>query len=155
MKRTSFFLPVVAMFVFLAWNTSCSKEDKSSETNISYYGGTKSHHMGQNCGGCHYNGGDGTGWFNVAGTVYDSATAAPYPNTIVRLYTGINGSGTLKYTIEGDANGNFYTTEMIDFVGGLYPAVTGQEITRYMPTAITGGQCNGCHGVSTHRIWAN
>lgn len=132
---------------------SCNKE--GNETNISSTGENKSHNMGQNCMNCHKSGGEGEGWFNVAGTVYNSGLSSTYPNTIVKLYTGPNATGTLKYTINGDAKGNFFTTETIDFGSGLYPVVQGTSTATHMGSAITIGQCNSCHGVSTDKIWTN
>jgi hypothetical protein len=104
---------------------------------------------------CHKQGGEGEGWFNVAGTVYDSLKTATLPNATVNLYTGPNGTGTLKYTILVDGKGNFYTTNYIDFTGGLYPSVQGTNSTHYMSSTISMGQCNSCHGVSTDKLWAN
>lgn len=126
---------------------------KTSETNISSHNANKSHNMGQNCMNCHKKGGEGEGWFYVAGTVYDSTKTRTYSNTTVKLYTGANGTGTLKYTIDGDQLGNFFTTNAIDFGTGLYPAVQGANVIIYMPTATTNGQCNSCHGVTTDKLW--
>ena len=136
---------------------SCEKEndddDKENETNISSNGDDESHNMGMNCMNCHLKGGDGKGWFNIAGTVYDSILTNTYPNAIVKLYTGPNASGTLKGSIEVDQLGNFYTTENIDFGNGLYPSVEGQNMTNFMSSPITKGECNTCHGVSVSKIW--
>ncbi len=140
---------------------SCKKDSKNeigngsenNETKISAQGGGSSHNMGQNCMSCHKQGGSGEGWFSAAGTVYDSLLTSAYPNAVVKLYTGPDGTGTLKKTIQADAKGNFFTTEAIDFGTGLYPSVSGGSITKYMSSAITAGQCNGCHGVSTDKIW--
>lgn len=130
---------------------SCGKNNGSVK-NISANGQNKSHNMGKNCMQCHVKGGEGEGWFVVAGTVYDSLQNNTYPNTTIKLYTGPNGSGTLKYTIEGDQKGNFFSTETMD-VNGLYAAVTGNNGTHYMGSALSTGACNSCHGVSTQRIW--
>lgn len=102
---------------------------------------------------CHTSGGSGEGWFNIAGTVYDSLKTSTLPNATVRLYTGLNGTGSLKITVEVDALGNFYTTENIEFGGGLYTSVEGNSDIKYMHPVITTGQCNSCHGVSTDPIW--
>jgi hypothetical protein len=131
---------------------SC-KNKNENETNISYFGNDNSHNMGQNCMNCHKPGGAGEGWFNIAGTVYDSLNANTYPNSTIRLYSGPNGTGTLRYTVEGDALGNFYTTENVDFGTGLYATVTGNSSTQYMSSSITIGKCNSCHGVSTAKLW--
>lgn len=143
---TLFFLCVIVL-------VSCEKEDDKNETKISAYNATESHQMGQNCMTCHMSGGTGEGWFNIAGTVYDSLKTNAYPNATVRLYTGANGTGTLKYTLEVDANGNFFTTESIDFSSALYPSVQGSTTTQFMGSSITMGQCNSCHGQSVDKIW--
>lgn len=151
-KKISIVLTFLVSILIIS--QSCNKSG-SSETNISSTGSNKSHNMGQNCMNCHISGGKGEGWFNVAGTVYKSDLSSTYANTTVKLYTGPNGTGTLKYTIQGDAKGNFYTTESIDFGNGLYPVVQGLSTANYMSSSITSGQCNSCHGVSTDKIWAN
>jgi hypothetical protein len=144
--------PLVFILTSLLIISSCEKENEN-ETNISTYGSQKSHNMGQNCMNCHKSGGPGEGWFQAAGTVYDSTGNATYPNATVKLYSGPNGTGNLKYTIQADGKGNFYTTESIDFSGGLYPAVSGTQGTQYMGSSISMGQCNSCHGNTTNRIW--
>jgi hypothetical protein len=139
---------------------SCSKdknEDSSSgESNISSTGGNKSHNSGQNCMNCHKSGGEGEGIFNVAGTVYNNQLSAVYPNAVIKLYTQANGGGTLRGTVYADARGNFYTTESIDFSGGLYPAIIGTSGSiSYMPVSTTQGACNNCHGGSTAKLSVN
>ncbi len=134
--------------IFLA----CEKEGENEMKN-SAFNGTESHNMGQNCMNCHKSGGRGEGWFVAAGTVYDSLKSKVYPNATVKLFTGPNGSGSLKYTIQVDGKGNFYTTNNLDFSGGLYPAVSGNGTTRFMGSSIASGQCNSCHGNSTEKIW--
>ena len=89
----------------------------------------------------------------VAGTVYDSIKQNTIPNTSIELRSEPNGAGTLKYTIQGDSKGNFYTTENIDFGSGLYTLVKSSQSMQFMNSSITTGQCNGCHGKSTGRIW--
>jgi hypothetical protein len=131
---------------------SCENED-GSETKISKYNSNESHNAGLNCMNCHKQGGEGEGRFVVAGTVYDSQKAVTYPNATVRLYSGPNGTGDLKYTIQVDALGNFYTTEDISFGDGLYPSVQGDVQTKYMQTSLSTGQCNSCHGSTVDRIW--
>ena len=106
---------------------------------------------------CHYSGGRGDGWFNAAGTVYNSSdSTSTYTNPVVQLYTAPDslGNQTLVATINGDAKGNFYTTATINFGTGLYPVVTGTHI-RYMAATITEGACNGCHGVTTAKLNIN
>jgi mono/diheme cytochrome c family protein len=135
---------------------SCEKEKEKegkNETNISSKGEFESHNMGQNCMNCHKAGGEGEGWFNAAGTVYTKDGSRTNPNGTISLYTGPNATGDLKATIEVDGLGNFYTTESIDFNGGVYPSLQGSSSTMHMSTSITSGQCNSCHGVSTDKLW--
>ncbi len=145
---------------------SCTKQSAASESNS--VGGSEigenesgggssgngiSHNMGLNCMNCHYSGGPGEGVFTVAGTVYDTSKAVTFPGATINLYTGPGGTGTLKYTLKADGSGNFHTTQSIDFTTALYPAVQGKTSTHYMSTSISMGQCNGCHGITTNRIF--
>ncbi len=134
---------------------SCEKEEGENESKISSNGTSRSHRSGQDCMSCHKQGGSGEGWFLVAGTTYDIAKTNVYPNANVKLYTGVNGTGTLKYTIQGDALGNFYTTQNIDFGTGLYVSVQGTGAPKNMLTVVTNENCNSCHGTSTEKIWTN
>ena len=133
---------------------SCNKGRDGGETKISRAGGTESHNMGQNCMNCHKPGGKGEGWFTAAGTVYNTTDGSTFSNSIVQLFTQPRGGGQLVATLNGDANGNFYTTANINFGSGLYPAVTGVSGTNYMPTAVTSGACNSCHGPLNATIFA-
>ena len=150
MKKTIILSIIIIGIITL---NACEKEG-GNVPNISSYGSGKSHNMGRNCMDCHSSAGNGKGWFNVAGTVYDSTITNTLANATVYLYTGPNGSGNLKYTIQGDAKGNFYTTDSVNFgTTGLYPVVSGSTTSRTMSTSITVGQCNSCHGVTTDKIW--
>ena len=151
MKKEILTILIVAVMVLIAFQ-SC--EDEGNETKISSYNSDESHKAGQDCMICHVSGGDGEGWFTVAGTVYDSVQTSALPNAIVKLYTGSNGAGDLVATVEVDQNGNFYTTKVIDFGTGLYTLVEGNTTTKNMYSSITSGKCNNCHGASTDRIWA-
>lgn len=143
------FLSAVISFTFQA----CNHANEGKKTMISKNFENESHNMGQNCMNCHKSGGQGEGWFNVAGTVYDSAKNNTNPNGRVKLFTGPNGTGSEVATVEVDALGNFYTTQSVSFDGGLYPAVQGKNTTQYMGSAAPSGQCNSCHGVSTDKLW--
>jgi len=144
------------VFIILIISQSCEKEnDNENDPLVSSYGENESHNMGQNCMSCHKQGGNGEGWFNLAGTIYDDLLTNTYPNATVYLFTGPNGTGTQKYTVQVDAKGNFYTTENIDFEDGLYPAVQGNQTPNYMVSSVSNGQCNSCHGVSTENIWTD
>jgi cytochrome c553 len=133
---------------------SCEEEEHGNETVISYYNSDESHKAGSNCMNCHLSGGPGEGWFTVAGTVYDSTRTDLYPGTTVKLYTGPNGTGDLRATLEVDLKGNFYTTEPIEFGDGLFTLVEGDLTTQPMNSKVTTGACNSCHGNSTEKIWA-
>lgn len=147
MKTKQILFFALSTFLF----TAC--EDGRFETKISVNGENESHNEGMDCMACHGNGGEGEGWFTVAGTVYDSTLVVTYANATVNLYTGPAGTGDLKYTIEADARGNFYTTEKVKFKTGLYPSITGATGTKYMSTPITVGNCNSCHGSTTAKLW--
>lgn len=147
------FIPLVMTLLFgtLLLTQSCMKND---ETNISSYNSDESHNMGQNCMHCHNTTGKGKGTFMAAGTVYDSLMTTTRKNGTVKIYTGPNASGTLRASIEVDGQGNFYTTENIDFAGGVYPIITGSSgDIHYMTETISMGQCNSCHGITTNKIW--
>jgi hypothetical protein len=135
------------IMVFLA---ACENENESDNGSS----GGLSHNSGQNCMNCHKSGGIGDGIFTVAGTVYNSQKTSVLSGATVKLFTEANGKGTEKYNFQTDGKGNFYTTQSISFGTGLYPAVQGSQSVKYMSSAITSGQCNSCHGVSTDRIWA-
>lgn len=152
--RSELFTGFLIIFSLMIILQSCQKEGEN-ETKISSNGAKVSHQMGENCMDCHKQGGTGEGWFKIAGTIYDITKTSTYPNATVKLYTGVNGTGTLKYTIQVDALGNFYSTENVDFGTGLYPSVQGGTTKKYMSLVVTFGQCNNCHQVSLGRIWTN
>ena len=132
--------------------TSCEK-DEGNEKKISHHGSSESHNMGQNCMECHKSGGGGSGWFNAAGTVYDSLGTNTLANATIKLYTQANGAGNVKYTIQADAKGNFYTTENVNFGDGLFPSVEGPTGAKFMSTSVQTGACNSCHGITTGKLW--
>jgi hypothetical protein len=159
--KASIFISTLFFSIILI--QSCSKETTGSTENdgngesssvASTSGTSKSHNMGLNCMNCHKAGGPGEGIFTAAGTVYNSAATATFPNATINFYTGPNGTGTLLYTVSGDNLGNFYTSQALNFAVGLYPTVQGKTTTMYMSTSISTGQCNSCHGVSTGKIVA-
>ncbi len=128
---------------------------------ISQHGTTTSHtdeRRGQNCMNCHIQGTGNPYIYSMAGTVYQlNDPTQVYPNATLNLYSRPDGKGDLAATIEVDANGNFFTTEPIDFTAGLYPAITGNasDDPIYMPASTASGECNNCHnGVGLTRIVA-
>jgi len=134
---------------------SCSHYDMGKkDVRISKNGESESHHNGVNCMNCHATAGKGEGWFEVAGSVYKSDKNSQNPNGKIFLYTEPNGQGTLKYTIEVDGLGNFYTTETINFGSGLYPVHQNSNgVKKYMQSSIISGQCQSCHSITTDKIW--
>jgi len=146
MYKSNFLCILLLLFI------SCEKEN-GNEVKISHFNEIKSHNMGKNCMNCHTSGGEGEGWFTLAGTVYDSLQQSIAKNVVIQLFDDINGSGNPVLKLEGDANGNFYTTENIDFANGLYPSVTFNSNTLYMSSAVTTGHCNSCHGMNTAKLW--
>lgn len=146
-------LTLLASVLLLATMQFCTPESEYGSIKDSTAGSNNSHNAGQNCMNCHNGSGEAPLW-KVAGTVYNEALTATNPNTKINLYTGPDGTGTLKYTISVDAKGNFYTTSKIDFSGGLYPSVVGSTTTNFMSSSVTTGACNSCHnGVIRSRIW--
>ncbi|MFM2368873.1 MAG: hypothetical protein RL619_1173 [Bacteroidota bacterium] len=158
MKSKLFLL--VSVFVLIVIVQSCSspesESDYESSEGFSTSGSRKSHNTGQNCMGCHKPGGGEAPTWRMAGTIFNETLTLPYANAIVKLYTGPNATGTLKYTVNVDALGNFYTSSVIDFTGGLYPSVSGITGTNSMSSPITTGSCFSCHdGATRGKIWTN
>lgn len=153
--KLKLFLSLSAVILTISLQ-SCSPEGSDYGSAESQAGNSRSHNMGQDCMNCHRPGGGEAPVWNVAGTVYNEALTNTNPNAKINLYTGPNGTGTLKYTLTADANGNFFTSANIDFTGGLYPSVTGSTATNSMSTPITTGTCNSCHdGTARSRVWIN
>lgn len=145
---------VCIAFVLISCETEDNDDYGETEVKISSYNDDDSHKNGQNCMSCHSSGGSGEGWFNVAGSVYDSSKINPYPNAVVKLYSEPNESGTLIKLIEVDGKGNFYTTERINFENELYVSVTDTNgNSKIMNSPISTGACNSCHGTSFDNIW--
>ena len=152
MKRILIFILLPLGYGLLLF--SCEKEGACDEYNVSQSNGSKSHNFGNNCMQCHQSGGEGEGCFNVAGSVKNNLLTAPATSGQVEFYTLPNGGGTLKYTVQIDSKGNFYTTEAMS-VTGLYPAIKNANGTIYMGSALSTGACNSCHGNSTGSLYAN
>jgi hypothetical protein len=149
-RNYAFFILLLSCFVLF----SCDKDDDNNETLISSFSDSESHNNGQNCMGCHVSGGDGEGWFVVAGSVYDSTQINPYRNAQIILTTGPNGTGNTIKNVEVDMLGNFYTTESVNFETELYVSVVDTNgVKTFMNTNVTTGQCNTCHGSSVGRIF--
>lgn len=141
---------LIALFFITGLLNSCEEQFTGK---FSTYNSQGSHNVGMDCKQCHYKGGEGEYDWEVAGTVYNETGTLTKPNTTIKLYTGFYGTGKLKYTIEVDAYGNFYTTKNIRFGSGLFPSIVGDSITKHMSAPITTGSCNSCHGVTTDLLW--
>jgi hypothetical protein len=149
MKIITFILAVLLFSVLF----SCEKEESEEQKdNTSSSLSAKSHNIGQNCMNCHIKGEEGEGWFKIAGSVYNSTQTVPYITATVELRTVQSGGGILVKIVEVDQNGNFYTTNPIDFGSGLYVSVVGGISTQYMSSKVINGACNYCHD-SSKRIW--
>ena len=135
---------------------SCAKD--STKVVVSSSNSKESHNLGKNCMSCHTSGteaGNEGGVFNIAGSVYDSTLLNANSNSTIYMYTGPGATGTLKYTIPVDQNGNFYATGGVDFSVALYPVVQGSSSTYHMSSPTSSGACNSCHNVTTDKIWVN
>lgn len=145
-----FVLSAFSLIIF-----SCKSDDDSKGcgiTLISQNGENESHNNLQNCMNCHKDGGNGKGCFSVAGSAYDGNGNA-LNNGKVELWTGAGGTGTKVATVNIESIGNFFTTEGINFSTPLYPVVYNSSGNKAsMPTAISNGACNSCHGVSVSKI---
>lgn len=138
-----YFLMIIIIMAFLI---SCENED-GNETVISKNNTAKSHRTGDNCMDCHTQGGDGEGWFTIAGSLYDETQDKTYINGTVVLTTESGGAGETVHIVEVDNNGNFFTTETIDFSNGLYVGIYGiNDEKQFMVSKIITGACNSCHG---------
>ena len=160
-KKRNIVLSVFVLLLGIVLAASCehtndSGQQNCGETNNSSAGSSKSHNIGQNCMNCHSPGGSGKGCFDVGGTAHTDETGdQTISEGVVRLYTQPDGGGELRATIPVDAKGNFYTTDAIDFSGGVYPSAAGPSGSEmFMSSKITAGQCNSCHGKSTDALWA-
>ncbi|MCF8275313.1 MAG: hypothetical protein K9J17_01155 [Flavobacteriales bacterium] len=153
--RFSFVAALIAAGLGMLTLQSCESEGGCGETKISHSGSNDSHNNGANCVTCHKSGGEGEGCFNMCGSVYNGQSTNSLANVTVNLYTQPQGAGELRFTLKGDARGNFYTTEDVAY-SGLYASVTGPSGTpHYMSASLSSASCNSCHGVSTNRLSAD
>lgn len=152
MKKTTLFL-LAALFSFSIILISCEDDDHDdNEIEMSTYDEDESHKHGQNCMVCHFNGGSGEGVFSISGSIFDTTGTTPFPKATVYFHTEPNGGGELKYRIEVDKLGNFYTTQISEFGMGLYVSVEGNEDIRYMANPVTSGSCSSCHGNTAAKL---
>ncbi len=154
MNRYSLFLliPVIVVTAFVV--SAFTMADQMQV--ISKPNTKKSHEFGNDCMSCHKKGGSAKSIFMVSGSVLDEARAKIYKNPVIKFYTERRGQGELVATILGDALGNFYSTEDIDFSIGLYPTLIGTEGVpepiKHMSRPIFSGSCNSCHGPKEEKL---
>ncbi|MCF8302049.1 MAG: hypothetical protein K9I94_02150 [Bacteroidales bacterium] len=125
--------------------------DEEESAGVSKHGAMKSHHNGEDCMKCHST---GEMTFTIAGSVYDSTGNNPIPNVLIEFYSDVEGEGTLLHLLEGDALGNFYTTQDLNIEDGLYPVIIDEAGNRKAKNKRTNmGACNSCHGKDVELIW--
>lgn len=152
---------LIAILVLAFIVGSCSHyDDIQKNAKESMAGDDESHNSGQNCMSCHNQGGNSEavregGWWNIAGTAYQSGRVAR--DGSVELWTGPNRTGSLIYKLAIDELGNFYTGKIVNFKGGAFPILVDKNgnISKAMQSSTVNGSCNSCHGVSTSVISFN
>lgn len=132
-------------------NSDNDNENDPPEFMESTYNDDDSHNAGQNCMSCHAQGGEGEGIFTVAGTVYYPDLTTPYPNCDIILYK--TNLVDKIYTLKADAYGNFYTTASLDLSDSCMPVVSKGTSISQMTSSTNSGNCNGCHEISTDRVF--
>lgn len=131
----------------------CSHYDELQRNgNESTAGSSESHHFGEDCMNCHHDNGSEAvregGWWNIAGSVYLPDKSGPKTDAKIELWSQQNRSGTLYYTLDVDALGNFYTEKIVNFNGTCFPVVVDLATGEYedMHQAFHSGGCSSCHG---------
>lgn len=133
----------------LDWGTAAYERDPSLDVeNTSSAGLQISHNEGDNCVRCHQEYGPGLGRFTLAGSVADPS-GQWLENPVVELWSAPEDRGGERVLrLEGDARGNFYTTEELPLPAQpLFVKVLESSGTRQasMPFPIANGSCNHCH----------
>lgn len=146
-------IAVATLFIESCEVNGCSRGSMSSNGRSREDG----ERMKGNCMTCHGPNGSGSGCFTIGGTIYDSSLVNINSNAVVEFFTQPNGGGQLVATLDVDGSGNFYTTDVIPFGSGLYPAVVSKTTNRvqYMPQSTVNGSCGSCHGILNPVIWSN
>jgi hypothetical protein len=144
---------ILALLILAITITHCSHYDQlQKHGEESSFGSTESHNFGQDCMTCHQDAHNEAskegGWWNIAGSVNDEAADEPFTNGVIELWSQQDRQGTLYYTLEIDALGNFYTEKIVNFNGTCFPVVVNKSTGEYeaMEQAFHSGGCNSCHG---------
>jgi cytochrome c553 len=154
-KRVLLGIIVIGATVLLIQSCEVNRCNGVEETSTVY--SRESPKMTGNCMNCHSPNGNGKGCFIIGGSVYDTTQTVENPYATIMFYTQPNGGGQLVATLDVDSTGNFYTTNVINFNSGLYPAIMSKKSkeVQYMPSSTVTGACGSCHGVTNARIWVN
>jgi hypothetical protein len=157
MKRCNLVLLFASALLFTSISACSHYEALQKDPKESSKGDDESHNEGQNCGSCHnINGHEAVreaGWWTVSGTVFKEGDDKGDDNAIVELWEKPGRAGKLIKKLETDKEGNFYTNQILNFMGGCYPVIyTPGGQVKVMPIPYTGGSCNSCHGVSTSKL---
>jgi len=150
------YVTVLLIFLTLMFWISCSHfEQLQANPKESERGDDESHNAGQNCGSCHNISGSEAvleaGWWIISGSVFQS-NGRPQKNAIIEIWEKPNNQGKLIKRLYADDLGNFYTNQILNFKGGVYPSITLNNQTISMGTSFNGGSCNSCHGVTTSQL---
>ncbi len=155
MRRYKLFLILNAALLFVVMSACSHYEALQKDPVESKRGEDESHNEGENCGSCHnVNGHEAVregGWWTVSGTVFGKDDDAQ-KNAVIELWEKPNRQGKLIKRLETDEEGNFYTNQILNFMGGCYPVIKLDNQVKIMPVPYTGGSCNSCHGVSTGKL---
>ncbi|TAE83300.1 MAG: hypothetical protein EAY81_08550 [Bacteroidetes bacterium] len=154
MKQTACLIILSLLVLSCSHYDELKKNGKESEANSS-----ESHNSGQNCMTCHNRGEfdeaviEG-GWWNIAGTAYNTNATTPASEGSIELWTGPGRTGEFVYKLPIDAKGNFYTAKVVDFKGGFYPVLLDKDgkVKKDMDSKTSTGACNSCHGVTETKI---
>lgn len=158
MKRLNLFILFALALVFINLSACSHYEELQKFPKESRKGDDDSHNEGKNCGSCHNSNGHEAerkgGWWTVSGTVFRKDTDKGHDNATIELWENPYFRGKLIKKLETDKEGNFYSNQIIDFMGGCYPAIyTLNGDVKVMEVLYTGGSCNSCHdGVSTSKL---
>jgi len=153
LKKSTVFISLILAIFFVA----CSHYDDLQKNTIqSAANEEESHNTGKDCMSCHNNSSNeasSKGWWNVAGSVFNSGS--PANNVSVELWSEPNGGGFKILTLTSDKKGNFYTNKIINFNGGCYPVVISGAKRKHMISKFMGGMScsnSNCHGSIIDKI---
>jgi hypothetical protein len=156
MKRLDLILLFSFTWLLISISACSHYEELQKDPKESKWGEDESHNEGENCSSCHnVNGHEAVregGWWTVSGTIFGKDDDVQ-KNAVIELWEQPNRRGKIIKRLETDDEGNFYTNQIINFMGGCYPAIytLGGQV-KVMPVPYNGGSCNSCHGVSTSKL---